>query len=141
MNIKFQIKDIVRLKEPNKQLDVLSRNMNLFRIIAINDDNITLCSHLGFTFEAKHSDILPVPINGEDDKNIYYDPVVAAAIVYPGDEIPTHRTDYTYYMEQFKWSTYNGKTFFDMIKERELKYVHEVQHFLVNEFQRDELKF
>lgn len=141
MNIKFQINDIVRLKESNKQLDVLGRTMNLFRIIAINDDNITLCSHFGITFEAKYSDILPVPINGEDDKNIYYDPVVAAAIVYPGDEIPVHRTNYTYYMEQFKWSTYNGKTLFDMINERKLKYVHEVQHFLVNEFQRDELKF
>ena len=141
MNMKFQIKDIVRLKEPNKQLDVLEPTMNLFRIIAINEDNITLCSHFGLTFEVKYSDILPVPINGEDDQSIYYDPVVAASIVNPGDEIPTHRTDYTYYMEQFKWSTYNGKTFFDMIKERELKYVHEVQHFLVNEFQRDELKF
>lgn len=131
MNIKFQIKDIVRLKESNKQLDVLGRTMNLFRIIAINDDNITLCSHFGITFEAKYSDILPVPINGEDDKNIYYDLVSMATFVNPKDEISAHRTDYTYYMEQFKRSTdVNGKTLFDIVNERELKYVHEVQRFL-----------
>ena len=142
MYIKFQTNDIVHLKDPAK-VDAWGLTMNLFRIISIKDDNITLCSHIGITFEAKYSDISPVLINGEDDKNIYYDPIVAAAVVYPGDEVPAHRTDYSYYMEQFKRCTYNNKTLFDMIKERELKYVHEVQHFLVNDldFQRNELKF
>ncbi|WP_289757114.1 hypothetical protein [Muribaculum intestinale] len=141
MNPKFRINDIVKLTDPQKQPYTLGHMMNLFRIIAINDDTVTLRSHSFMTFDTKLNDIQPVPINGTDDKNIYYDPVVMATFVLnPWDEVPAHHTDYSYYMEHFKRCSYKSKTFFDMVNERGIRYVHEVQRFLIDEFHRDELK-
>ncbi len=142
MTINYQVNDIVRLVNPEKQPYSLGQSMNLFRILALNDNIVTLRSHSYTEFEVEFNEILPVPINGEDDKGIYYDPILMATFVLnPWDEVLQHRTDYSYYMDHFKRCTYNSQTFFDMINERKLKYVHEVQRFLIEEFHRDELKF
>ena len=70
------------------------------------------------TFDTKLKDIQPVPINGTDDKNIYYDPVVMDTFVQnTWDEVPAQHTDYSYSMEHFKRCSYKSKTFFDMVNE------------------------
>ena len=79
-----------------------------------------------------------IPINGIDDKSIYYDPVIAAATVDVNAPIPVHYTDKSYYLEHFKRCyVYDAKSFHDIVKEKEFEFVHEVQHWLRNEVGED----
>jgi hypothetical protein len=80
------------------------------------------------------SEIQPIPINGKDDLKIYYNPVVMASIVAPGDSTPIHKTDYSYYIIALGRNSYQGKSLKELIEERNLKYIHEVQHYLFDEF-------
>ena len=107
-NKQYQPNDIVRL-DKNK-FDSLSKELffpqNLFIIkeISLNKVNIVLNNiNRQFAFE----DILPVKIDGKEDRDIYYDPIVAAYVIAEGEEIPTiHRDMSEYYMVSLKESTY-----------------------------------
>ena len=86
-------------------------------------------------------DIEAIPIDGVHDRSIYYDPIVAASIIPPGGKIPVHRTDYSYYMDKFE-NCYDvdKRTYAEVVRERGYQFVHEVQHWLNDEFDRDGLK-
>lgn len=50
-------------------------------------------------------DICPVRIDGEEDRDIYYDPIVAASFIDIGETIPVvHRDTSEYYMDALKKS-------------------------------------
>lgn len=84
---------------------------------------------------------MPVAIDSIEDRWVYYDPIIAASIVFPGDEVPSHSTDYSYYMNAFEHCfDERKKTFKDLIIKEHLMYVHEVQHFLQKRFYKDYLK-
>ena len=82
-------------------------------------------NHL-FSFE----DILPVKIDGKEDRDIYYDPIVAASIVTEGEETPAVQRDSSeYYMVSLKKSyDENLESYYDKIHNKGIKYVHEIQH-------------
>ena len=67
--------------------------------------------------------------------------VIAASIVFPGEELPVHRTDYSYYMEKFE-RCYDEKhrTFKELVAKEKLVYVHEIQHWLRRHHQEDRLR-
>ncbi|MGN0496325.1 MAG: hypothetical protein ACI4GW_08895 [Lachnospiraceae bacterium] len=79
-----------------------------------------------FSFE----DILPVAVNGMDDKDIYYDPIVAASVVGLDGEIPSYQRDSSiYYMESLRKSfNTNGESYYSLIQALHLNYVNEIQH-------------
>lgn len=74
-----------------------------------------------------------IPINGDVDKCFYYDPVIAAATVNTNSPLPVYNTDYSYYLEHFKRCYLDkNKSYYDIVKEKEFEFVHEVQHWLRN---------
>jgi len=135
----FRKGDFIRLKNiDDYQIERYSgENVNIFEISDIELDFVRV---LGCKNNIQISDIDSIPINGKDDFQIYYDPIVCASIVGINDPAPVRHKDYSYYFEAFKRSSYQNKNFQELIKERGLKYVHEVQHFLTDEFQDNGLK-
>ena len=79
-------------------------------------------------------------MNGIDDRWIYYDPVVAASIVFSGDPIPVHNTDYSYYMDALGRSYDSKKSFKELVEKEHLYCVHEIQHYLRKKYGSDNLR-
>lgn len=87
------------------------------------------------------SEVLPMPINKKYAGNIYYDPVIAASVVGPYDEIPVHSTDYSYFMDSFgRVVEEDGTTLRTLVDGQKFKYVHEIQHWLRERYETDDLK-
>lgn len=137
MEQQFVIGDFVRLKELQKFINIrVNKKINIFEIKDIGNeyirlDNIEPIVPL-FAIE-------PIPINGIDDKEIYYDPIIMASFVRSGDPVPAYTRDDSYYVDSFSRTIYKERTLKEMIEEKQFKYVHEVQHFLKNEL-KDVLK-
>lgn len=73
--------------------------------------------------------ILPVKIDGVEDRDIYYDPVVAANVVETDQEPPTIKRDKgEYYLNALKRS-FNSEhiSYYDIILSKNVNYVHEIQ--------------
>ena len=129
--IPFQPNDIVKLSKI--KFENLSKELffpqNLFVIKEVTPDEVGIAlknvNHL-FTSE----DILPVKIDGKEDRDIYYDPIIAASIVTEGEEIPVVQRDSSeYYMVSLKKSyDENHKSYYDKIHNKGIKFVHEIQH-------------
>ena len=129
--IPFQPNDIVKLSKI--KFESLSKELffpqNLFVIKEVTPNEVGIAvknvNHL-FTSE----DILPVKIDGKEDRDIYYDPIIAASIVTEGEEIPVIQRDSSeYYMVSLKKSyDENHESYYDRIHNKEMKYVHEIQH-------------
>ena len=129
--IPFQPNDIVKLSKI--KFKSLSKELffpqNLFTIKGITPDEVGIAlknvNHL-FTIE----DILPVKIDGKEDKDIYYDPIVAGSIITEGEEIPVVQRDSSeYYMFSLKKSyDENHESYYDRIHNKGMKYVHVIQH-------------
>lgn len=135
----FRIGDFIRLKNvATCQINRFSgRKINIFEINNIEPEYVELnnCKE-----KIPISEIESIPINGRDDFEIYYDPIVAASIVFPFDPIPIREKDYSYYYDTFKNCRSEGKNFQELIKEQGLQYVHQVQHFLLDQFHDKGLK-
>ena len=85
----------MKLKHPElykKASDFYGYGTNLYKIVEIRGNVVRLA---GVQTEVSLAQLKPVAIDGVEDRWIYYDPVIAASIVFPGDEIPAHRTDYS----------------------------------------------
>lgn len=129
--IPFQPNDIVKLSKI--KFERLSKELffpqNLFIIKEVNKNEVGIAlknvNHF-FSFE----DILPVKIDGKEDRDIYYDPIVAASIVTEGEETPAVQRDSSeYYMVSLKKSyDENHESYYDKIHNKGIKYVHEIQH-------------
>ena len=86
------------------------------------------------------SELQPVTVDGIEDRWIYFDPMIAASIVFPGDEVPAHHVDYSYYMDAFEHCFVGKKSYKEIIEKEHLMYVHEIQHYLRKHHQADDLK-
>lgn len=137
----FKVGDIVSLRNPSqfkKAGDVYGYDINLYKILAIGEDSVKL---VDVENEVPISELKPVPVDGVADRWIYYDPMIAASIVFPGDEVSAHRTDYSYYMDAFEHCFDEKKnTFKELVTKAKLIYVHEIQHYLKKRFHEDYLK-
>lgn len=137
---KFVKGDIVKfIDEANVRPDYLHNVENIFQIVSTNDSNVELSRQFCEIFETDQSLITGVKINSTEDKSIYYDPVIMASIVLPGDPVPVHRKDYTYYLDA-KVTFPQNKTMKDFVRENGFTFVHELQHYLRENFQSDNLK-
>lgn len=129
--IPFQPNDIVKLSKI--KFESLSKELifpqNLFTIKEITPDEVGIAlKNVNYLFTIE--DILPVKIDGKEDRDIYYDPIVAASIITEGEEIPVVQRDSSeYYMFSLKKSyDENHESYYDRIHNKGMKYVHEIQH-------------
>lgn len=137
---KFEKGDIVSLKNPSlirKSDDVLGLGLNLYKISSLQCDTVRL---INVTQPVPKKELLSVKVNGIDDRWIYYDPVVAASIVFSGDPIPVHNTDYSYYMDALGRSYDSKKSFKELVEKEHLYCVHEIQHYLRKKYGSDNLR-
>lgn len=134
----FKKGDFIRLKDLSKYHieRVYGSEVNIFEIKNIGPDYVEIkdCKT-----QLKISNIEPIPINGKDDFNIYYNPVIAADSLLPGESSKPRQTDYSYYLDAFKRCTYKDKTFYELVIKKKFKYVHEIQHFLLKQVDTSEL--
>ena len=132
--------DIISLQNIKNYKVTFVVNCNLFRIKSINVNTLEL---YGVDGDVLMSDIHPVHINGVDDVDIYYDPIILPDCIECGDPVPLRKKNRSYYVEVFKCETFEtlkNKSFYDVIQEQNLSYVHEVQQFLKDRFNEDSLK-
>ncbi len=139
MKKNYRIGDFVKLQQPENYTNsrIFKKDLNVFKILKLEDECVQL-KHIAEVLPI--SAIAPIPVNGIDDKEIYYDPIIAGSIILPGDPIPVHYTNYTYYLDQLKKCIWGEKTFQEITSNEKFEYVHEIQHFLQDNFQHDDLK-
>lgn len=137
----FKAGDIVKLKHPElykKASDYHGYGINLYKILSIGDKTVKLAS---VQQEVTKDELKPVAVDGVEDRWLYYSPMVAASFVFPGDEVPAHHTDYTYYLDTFVHCFDDKKrSYKDLVSKERLLYVHEIQHYLRKRFHEDYLK-
>lgn len=129
----FQEGNIVKLtdKQFNNIVELLPFPQNLFYIKEIDKEKEVVkfsCTSRSFPL----TDILPVKINGIEDKDVYYDS--SDSIGLDSDEsniFICFSTKYKYYLDDLK-NTYDGskKAYSDIIRDMKLVYVHEIQNAL-----------
>lgn len=137
----FEKGDLVRLLDAvfAKEKSQLIYSNNVFMILELSVDGSVKLSDLNHPVSI--SDIEAIKIDGVQDRDIYYDPIVAASIVpydAPAPVSKNHRGEY--YMDGLENTTYNNKTFKQLVLEADCRYVHEVQHYLRKHFKTDDLK-
>lgn len=140
MNFEFVKGDIVKfVDETNVRPDYLHNIENIFQIVSIEGHSVKLTRSFSPIIETELSAITALKMNGQEDKYIYFDPIIAASIVWPGDPVPVYHKNYTYYLDAN--ATFNhDKTMRDFIAENSFKYVHELQHYLRKHYHSDDLK-
>lgn len=136
----FRAGDIVKLNHPSeykRSSDFHGYGTNLYKIRDIKGDVVRLAS---VSKVVPVSELQPVAVDGVEDRWIYFDPVIAASIVFPGDEVPAHHTDYSYYMDAFEHCSDGKKSYKEIVEKEHLVYVHEIQHYLRKHHHEDDLK-
>lgn len=139
----FKVGDLVALSSTafNEVEKSLIYSNNIFQIEAIDQSTGMPYYNLnGVDKPMSKDDIEAIPIDGINDRDIYYDPIIAASVIAPGQPKPVHRTNYSYFMERFERSSYKGKTLSELVKEANCQFVHEVQHYMEEEFNKCELR-
>lgn len=137
---KFEVKDIVKFADEAKvRPDYLHYRENIYQIIRIEGPKISLSRNFSGVLIADVNDITGVRMDGKEDRFIYFDPVIMASFVLHGEPVPEHRRDYTYYLDANATFPQN-RTMRDFIDENGFKYVHELQHYLREYYQTDDLK-
>ena len=139
--VEYQRNDIVRLGD--SKFEELKGQLwfsdNAFVVAEVEKDGKVSLNELNETVSA--SEILPLPISKKHAGNVYYDPIIAASIIGPDDEIPVHSTDYSYFMDALgRVTEEDGTTLRALVEEQKFKYVHEVQHWLRGRYETDDLK-
>lgn len=135
----FKVGDIVKVRHPElyrKAEDIYAYRLNLYRIVSMGKNTVRLDSVEG---DVSLRELLPVAIDGVEDRWIYYDPQIAAFFDF-GDGVPASSHNYSYYMDALEHSRDGKKSLREMIEKSKLKFVHEVQHWLRKKYQDEGLK-
>lgn len=137
----YQRNDIVKLGD--SKFDALKDQLwfsdNAFVIAEVGMDGTVSLNELDEPISI--SEIMPLSISKKHAGNVYYDPIIAASIIGPDDEIPVHSTDYSYFMDALgRVTEEDGMTLRALVEEQKFKYVHEVQHWLRGRYETDDLK-
>lgn len=131
----FEKNDIVRLKEEyfDEVKSKLPFPQNIFFVTEYSKNKDTVLLR-NIDFLIPSAELCPVKIDGVEDRSIYYDPVVAADVVRPGEKVRSHHIDRDgYYIQQFEeWKDSTGKSYDELVQEHHCSYVHEIQHEMPN---------
>ena len=113
---------------------------NVFKIVKVlNDGSLKLAD---IEVAVPRENIEAIPIDGIHDSNIYYDPIIAASYVEPGQPVPVHHSQSgRYYLDGLANTRLeNKKTLKQIVEEHDCWFVHEVQHCLREIVNKDDLK-
>lgn len=127
----FKKNDIVRLR--NEYFEKIKSKIffpqNIFIIDKFLDDG-EFVSLRNVDITVPSSEICPVKIDGEEDRFIYYDPVIAADVVRPDEDVKCHHVDKDeYYLQKMKTCfDSKGRSYYDILNDEHFVYVHELQH-------------
>lgn len=132
----FRVGDFVKVRDLDKQrVDrVFGWSTNIFEIRELDGEIVQLDDYLE---KLLLTEVESIPINGIDDKDIYFDPIRLATFVRYNEPVPVHRTDYTYYLEVFERCEHDNMNLQDLIRLNKLEFVHQVQHYLMDEVSPD----
>lgn len=129
--MKFRENDIVRLS--NEYFDKIKSNFyfrqNLFFFDRyLEDSDSVLLREVNEQIPV--AEICPVKMDGKEDRDIYYDPFVAAGVVRSNEPVPCYHVDTDeYYLQQFKeWFEENERSYYDIVKDYHFTFVHDLQH-------------
>ena len=135
----FKINDLVRIKEQEYNRiakDVIWKE-NVFRILSLNESTAKLSD---IENDIPLNSLEPIPIDGVADASIYYEPAIAADIIFHGEPIPVRQKNTSYYVDGFDTVHVDNHTLKDEFLAMNFKYVHEVQRGLHESGSRDELR-
>ena len=123
--------DFVRIRSEflTKNNDIQGLGANVLCYLGKNDKG--LCQIRGVERLIPASELEAIPIDGVADKSIYFDPVIAASTGSHPIELSSNKS---YYMEQFEHYSMEGKTYKEWVVQQGFQFVHEVQHWLREEF-------
>lgn len=127
----FKKNDIVRLR--NEYFEKIKSKIffpqNIFIIDKFLDDG-EFVSLRNVDIIIPSSEICPVKIDGEEDRFIYYDPVIAADVIRSDEEVKGHHVDKDeYYLQKMKTCfDSKGRSYYDILNDEHFVYVHELQH-------------
>ena len=127
----FKKNDIVRLK--NEYFEKIKSDLffseNLFFIDKCSE-RVAFVTLRNVDFTIPLAEICPVKMDGVEDRNIYYDPMIAADVIALGETAKSHQADKDgYYIEQLKkCRDEHGKSLYDIVQSCHCVYVHELQH-------------
>lgn len=139
--VDYQWNDIVRLKDAKFEelRGKLWFSDNAFVITGEVQEGVVSLKELDAPVAL--SEVQPMPISKKYASNIYYDPVIAASVVRPGDEIPVYNRDYTYFLDAFERVLIgDGSTLRIQAEKQGFKYIHELQHWLREKYGTDDLR-
>lgn len=139
MKTLFEKNDIVRIKTEiyNNYANNVCGSVNAFVITDIDEDSVRLSN---IKTSLALYEIEPLPIDTISDSCVYYDPVIFADIIVPGTCEPFHSKDFSYFVDGFSKTTIGSRTLKELFLEQNFQNVHEVQHWLREEFDHDGLK-
>ncbi|EGJ71690.1 hypothetical protein Bcop_1496 [Bacteroides coprosuis DSM 18011] len=133
----FKIGDLVQLKkaESNIPNPFGSRENNLFQIAKIwaNEVRLSWQRHIYDVNELK-----PIPINGVDDRSIHLQVEPYSPCVLDGMSLPMEDADRGYYLDKIK--SLGWDKLLQLIEQQRIKYVHQVQRYLDDNFAGCQLK-
>ncbi len=110
--------------------DIVMYRDKLYKVVGISKDGGIRLSNSEETDGI--NSISPVRIDGVQDANIIYDPIIAAFTVAPDKPIPSVSVNEQYYMESFKYDIFeDGVSLYDKVAGCHFAYVHELQHWLM----------
>ena len=112
----------------------------VFKIVKVlNDGSLKLAD---IEVAVPRENIEAIPIDGIHDSNIYYDPIIAASYVEPGQPVSVHHSQSgRYYLDGLANTRLeNKKTLKQIVEEHDCWFVHEVQHCLREIVNKDDLK-
>lgn len=127
----FKKNDIVRLR--NEYFDKIKSKIffpqNIFFIDKFLDDGKSVLLR-NVDIIIPSSEICPVKIDGEEDRFIYYDPVIAADVVCSDEKVKCHHVDKDeYYLHKMKnFFDSKDRSYYEILNEEHFVYVHELQH-------------
>ena len=96
MKFQFEKGDIVKfIDEANVRPDYLHNIENIYQIVSIEGSSVKLSRSFSPIIETDLTTITAVKMDGQEDKYIYFDPIIMASIVWPGDPVHVHHKNYT----------------------------------------------
>lgn len=124
----FKKNDIVRLRQKyfDEIQSVLHLPQNVFFVESEDDDCVLLRN---IKVPIPSTEVYPVRINGVEDVDIYYDPVLAADIISSDATLKPHHIDKNKYYLQKLQECFDpkGRSLYDVLKQKHYTYVHELQ--------------
>lgn len=103
-----------------------SKENSLYKVSEFVGDKLKL---QWLSFKVSLQEVSPIPINGEDDRNIYLYNANVTAVV-DGQEDLYHLSTDVYYIDYLKSHKENWNELVDLIEQGKIKFVHEVQQYL-----------